>query len=93
MAGHAQKPELGTHEAGHAIASNDPYESQSEWALRGHVRDSRDAAAHAAIMSLMAGAEAEGLLLGTKLTVGDMYDRKLIDDIAGGHLNCDWSKK
>jgi hypothetical protein len=43
-------------------------------------------------MSLMAGAEAEGLLLGTKLTVGDMYDRKLIDDIAGGHLNCDWSK-
>jgi hypothetical protein len=63
--------------AGHAI-TNDPWACISAWEQRGKVRHQGDAVWHARIMSLMAGAEAEVVLLGSTHG-GDGEDRYQID--------------
>jgi hypothetical protein len=85
------KPNYREGEGGHAITS-DPYLCLHEWEKRGHFRDSLDAVFHARIMTYMAGAEAEKLLLGTE-AVGDDDDRKQIEVMAGQlHRDVDWDK-
>ena len=59
--------------AGHTI-THDPHACLYEWEKRGHVRDSQDSVHHARIMTYMAGAEAEMILLGSG-GVGDSDDR------------------
>lgn len=77
--------------AGQTITS-DPYECLHEWEKRGHGRDSRDAHLHARIITYMAGAEAEKILLGSG-GVGDSDDRKQIALMAEElHRDTDWEK-
>lgn len=79
-------------EAGHAI-THDDYATLSEWEKRGHVRDSQDAVWHARIITYMAGAETEMILLGSH-SVGDSDDRYQIELMAESnlHRDTDWSK-
>jgi hypothetical protein len=85
------RPNYAEAEAGHAITP-EPYACLHEWRKRGHVRDSRDAHLHARIMTYMAGAEAEKLLLGTN-SIGDVDDRKQIELMADElHRDTNWSR-
>jgi hypothetical protein len=85
------RPNYRDETAGCAI-TRDPYGCLHEWEIRGHVRDSRDAVFHARIMTYMAGAEAEKLLLGTK-AIGDGDDRKQIELMAEElHRDTDWNR-
>jgi hypothetical protein len=84
------KPDYDKGEAGHAI-THDPYDCLYEWEKRGHVRDSRDAVYHARIMTYMAGAEAELVLLGSK-AIGDGDDRCQIELMAKELHDTDWNK-
>jgi len=69
-------------EAGHAIAA-DPWACIYQWEMRGKVRGSASAVWHARIISFMAGAEGELLLLGaTRGGNGDGDDRYQIDLMA-----------
>jgi ATP-dependent Zn protease len=78
-------------EAGHTITP-DPYACLYEWEKRGHGSDSRDAVHHARIMTYMAGAEAEQVLLGSG-GVGDGDDRYQIALMAEElHRDTDWNK-
>ncbi len=78
-------------EAGHAITP-DPFECLYEWEKRGHVRHSQDAVYHARIMTYMAGAEAERVLLGSD-GVGDDNDRYQIVLMAEKlDRDADWDK-
>lgn len=63
--------------AGHSI-TEDPLLCLGEWERRGKVRDSIDAIWHAQIIALMAGAEAEVVLLGSTQG-GDTHDRYEIE--------------
>jgi ATP-dependent Zn protease len=84
------RPDYAEMAAGHTI-THDPYTCLHEWERRGHVRDSRDAHLHARIITYMAGAEAEKLLLGTK-AIGDGDDRKQIELMAEElHRDTDWN--
>ena len=85
------RPNFTEAEAGHAI-TRDPYACLHEWEKRGHVRDSRDAVYHARIMTYMAGAEAEMILLGSS-GVGDGDDRYQIALMADElHRDTDWDR-
>jgi ATP-dependent Zn protease len=77
------------HEAGHAghSISGDPWECETEWLRRGKVRHD-NAVWHARIISCMAGAEAEAVLLGST-EGGDGDDRYQIELIAKELLDCD----
>lgn len=74
------RPNYAKLEGGHAI-THDPYATLHEWGKRGHVRYSKDAEWHARIMTFMAGAEAEMILLGSG-EVGDSNDRYQIELMA-----------
>jgi hypothetical protein len=67
-------------EAGHAIAA-DPWVCTYQWEMRGKVRGSGSAVWHSRIISFMAGAEGELLLLGATRG-GDGDDRYQIDLMA-----------
>jgi len=71
------KPDYVEGHAGYAITF-DPYACVAEWEKRGKVRDSLDAVYHARIITCMAGAEAELILLG-QIPIGDGNDRYQID--------------
>jgi hypothetical protein len=66
--------------AGHSITA-EPWACIHEWQKRGKVRDSDNAIWHARIMSFMAGAEGEVVLLGST-NGGDGEDRYQIDSMA-----------
>jgi ATP-dependent Zn protease len=66
--------------AAHAI-TNDPWACIFAWEQRGKVRNNQDAVWHARIMSFMAGAEAEVVLLGSAQG-DDGEDRYQIDLMA-----------
>ena len=69
-------------DTGHAIA-DDPWACIYQWEMRGKVRGSASAVWHARIISFMAGAEGELLLLGaTRGGNGDGDDRYQIDLMA-----------
>lgn len=77
--------------AGYVI-THDPYKILHEWEKRGHVRDSQDAVWHARIMTYMAGAEAEKILLGSG-GLGDVDDRYQIALMAEElHRDTNWEK-
>jgi hypothetical protein len=85
------RPNYDEGEAGHAITA-DPYGCLHQWEKRGHVRGSRDAVYHARIMTYMAGAEAEMILLGSG-GVGDTNDRYQIALMAEElHRDTNWDK-
>jgi hypothetical protein len=73
-------PDYVAGEAGHSITA-DPWACINEWEKRGKVRGSDNAMWHARIMSSMAGAEGEVVLLGSTHG-GDGDDRYQIDLIA-----------
>lgn len=62
--------------AGHTITA-DRYETLSQWARRGKVRFTPDPAMVGRVLAYMAGAEAEGVLLG-KVGRGDDEDQRQI---------------
>jgi hypothetical protein len=90
--GHATiKPNYEQAEAGHVI-THAPYSCLYEWEKRGKVRDSQDVVLHARIMTYMAGAEAEKILLGSS-GVGDTDDREQIALMAEElHRDTNWEK-
>lgn len=63
----------------------DPYQCLAEWEQRGHVREAENAVWHARIISYMAGAEAEILILGSTQG-GDGDDRYQIEMMAESQL-------
>lgn len=85
------RPNYDEGEAGYTITA-DPSACLYEWERRGYVRDSRDAVYHARIMTYMAGAEAELILLGSG-GIGDGDDRHQIVLMAEElHRDTDWNK-
>jgi ATP-dependent Zn protease len=70
------KPDYAEETAGLHITA-EPYACLHEWEKRGKVRDQLDAVWHARIMTYMAGAESQAILLGSELT-GDSDDRHQI---------------
>jgi ATP-dependent Zn protease len=85
------RPNYTEAEAGHTFTS-DPYDCLHEWGKRGHFRDNLDAVYHARIMTYMAGAEAEMILLGSG-GIGDGDDRKQIALMAEElHRGTAWEK-
>jgi len=75
--GHATiRPNYREAVAGYAV-THGPWACLLEWEKRGHVRGHPDAVHHARIMTLMAGAEAERVLL-RRNAIGDGDDRKQI---------------
>ncbi len=73
-------PDYVAGEAGHSI-TEEPSTCEYEWEKRGKVRDSENAIWHARIMSFMAGAEGEVVLLGST-QCGDGDDRYQIELMA-----------
>ena len=77
FAGHATiKPDYDERAAGVSI-THEPYSCLHEWEKRGKVRGHPDTVLHARIMTLMAGAEAEAVLLGRN-PISDGDDRHQI---------------
>jgi ATP-dependent Zn protease len=70
----------------------DAYACLVEWAERGKVRGSENAAWRARIMTAMAGAEAEAELLGST-EVGDGFDRCDIELMAKKLTGGNWAKQ
>jgi hypothetical protein len=85
------KPDCALREAGYAI-THDPWACLYEWEIRGKVRDNPDAVWLARIITYMAGAEGEVMLLGST-NGGDGDDRYQIEMMAEELTNCkDWNK-
>ena len=81
------KPNYRKRTAGHSITA-DPYACVREWGNRGKVRDLDAAVWHARIITYMAGAETEAVLLGMD-AIGGGDDRlqigKMAEELACGH--------
>jgi hypothetical protein len=82
-------PDYEAGEAGHAI-TKDPSECEGEWLRRGKIRHD-NAVWHARIMTFMAGAEAEVMLLGAAQG-GDGDDRYQIELMAENVVCADWNR-
>jgi ATP-dependent Zn protease len=82
-------PDFDEGEAGHSI-TEEPLSCEDQWEKRGKVRG-RDAVWHAAIIVLMAGAEAEIALL-RSTHGGDTFDRSEIERMAEPLSGESWSR-
>jgi hypothetical protein len=79
------KPRLADDSAGHAVVRT-PWACLDEWEKRGKVRDNH-AVWHAKIMTSMAGAETEAVLLG-RIAIGDGFDRHEIGLMVEEGFSC-----
>jgi ATP-dependent Zn protease len=82
-------PDYDEGEAGHSI-TEEPWSCEDQWEKRGKVRGP-DAVWYAATITLMAGAEAEVVLLGSTQG-GDAFDRSEIERMAEPLSGESWSR-